>query len=154
MFHFPPIFFISAPILCYFRPYFWAYFGTYYFGPIFGVFLIGEMPTPGDPVRELKDARPGSEGIGLDVGETRLALLGHQEIERILDELEKLCGCDNESCMVIFGFLRGFGADRVAIGGDSERIEPDLKLFISFFFVMLGHQEIERILDELEKLCG
>eukprot|EP00161_Ancyromonas_sigmoides_P019460 TRINITY_DN5505_c0_g1_i2.p2 TRINITY_DN5505_c0_g1~~TRINITY_DN5505_c0_g1_i2.p2 ORF type:complete len:140 (-),score=9.62 TRINITY_DN5505_c0_g1_i2:256-675(-) len=116
------------------------------------------MPTPGDPVRDLADARPGSEGIGLDVGETRLALLGHQEIERILDELEKLCGCDYESFIVIFGFLRGFGADRVAIWSDSGRIEPDLKLFEAFyfffFFLLLGHQEIERILDELEKLCG
>ena len=49
-----------------------------------------EKKTPLDPLVDLPNARPGQEGVGLDVAETRLSHLGHQEVERILDELEKL----------------------------------------------------------------
>jgi hypothetical protein len=85
-------------------------------------------------------------GFGAD----RVAIWG--DSERIEPDLK--CGWDMYFYYVILGVLRGFGADRVAIWGDSERSEPGLKLFISFIFLLLGHQEIERILDELEKLCG
>eukprot|EP00162_Nutomonas_longa_P006960 comp17405_c0_seq1/m.29363 comp17405_c0_seq1/g.29363 ORF comp17405_c0_seq1/g.29363 comp17405_c0_seq1/m.29363 type:complete len:257 (+) comp17405_c0_seq1:21-791(+) len=100
------------------------------------------MPVE-DPAANV-EARPGEEGAGLNVTETRLSNLGHQEVSRILEELETISrhlieAAGPETWLAVHAarslVIQGLGYE------DEDELEDAIKGDFSTFIQALPHIE-------------